>query len=184
VNPTDLIGIGTDFTIGQRVTVDVLFEYQGGHYLPQYTGYQNGRRGAWFPCFDVQGKIVAFENGDASALNDVTAEQRGKCGMNAYGGYNSDYWVESADFWKFRSLSVTYDVPQQWIQSFANRMTVTASGTNLFKWTDYSGVDPEVEDFADRAEYGVYDGAADYGRREYYNIPAPRQFLLTFRMGF
>ena len=45
-------------------------------------------------------------------------------------------------------------------------------------------VGPEVEDFADRAEYGVYDGATDYGRREYYNIPAPRTFLLTFRMGF
>jgi TonB-linked SusC/RagA family outer membrane protein len=184
VNPTDLIGIGTDFTLFRNWTVDLLMEYQGGHYLPQYTGYQNGRRGVWYPCYDIQAKIVAYENGDAGALNDVTAQERGKCAMNAFGGANSDYWVESADFWKLRSVSLTYDVPQQWVQSFANRMTVTASASNLFIWTDYSGVDPEVEDFADRAEYGVYDGAADYGRREYYNLPAPRTFLLTFRMGF
>jgi TonB-linked SusC/RagA family outer membrane protein len=184
VNPTDLIGIGTDFTLFERWTVDALLEYQGGHYLPQYTGYQNGRRGVWYPCYDIQAKIVAAENGNAGALSDVNAQDRAKCAMNAFGGYNSDYWVESADFWKLRSISLTYDVPQQWIESFASRMTITAAGSNLFLWTDYSGVDPEVEDFADRAEYGVYDGATDYGRREYYNIPAPRQFLLTFRMGF
>ncbi|NNK64321.1 MAG: hypothetical protein HKO98_14080, partial [Gemmatimonadetes bacterium] len=51
-------------------------------------------------------------------------------------------------------------------------------------WTDYSGVDPEVEDFRDRAEGGVYDGNGDYGRREYYNIPTPRTFLLSFRVTF
>jgi len=41
-----------------------------------------------------------------------------------------------------------------------------------------------VEDFNDRAETGIYDGSTDYGRREYYNIPAPRQFLMSFRMTF
>ena len=46
------------------------------------------------------------------------------------------------------------------------------------------GLDPEVEDFYDRSEGGIYDGATDYGRREYYNIPAPRSFLLSFRLTF
>jgi len=183
-NPTQIIGLGTDFTIGQNLYIDILFEHQGGHYLPNYTGYQNGRRGVWYPCYDIQAKIVASESGDASALNDVRALDRVKCAMNAYGGYNSAYWIESADFWKWRSFSVTYTVPSQYIERWADRLAITFSGTNLMKWTDYTGIDPEVEDFADRSEYGVYDGATDYGRREYYNIPAPRTFLLSFRVNF
>lgn len=184
VNPTRTIGVNTNFTIGQSLTVDALFEHQGGHFLPQYTGYQNGRRGSWYPCFDIQGKIVAARGGNASALNDVTAEERAKCAMNAFGGHNSDYWVESADFWKWRSLAITYQLPSSLIESFASRASVTFAGSNLMLWTDYSGVDPEVEDFRDRAEGGIYDGNGDYGRREYYNLPTPRTFLLSFRVTF
>ena len=43
----------------QALDLDVLFEHQGGHILPQYTGYQNARRGVWFPCYAVQEKIIA-----------------------------------------------------------------------------------------------------------------------------
>ncbi len=184
VNPTRIIGLNSTLTVGGNLTFDVLFEHQGGHYLPQYTGYQNGRRGVWYPCYGIQEKIFAFEGGDASALNDVTALDRGKCATNAYSGYSSDYWVEKADFWKWRSLAVTYNLPASLVSSFASRASVTAAGTNLITWTDYSGADPEVEDFYDRAEGGIYDGTGDYGRREYYNLPAPRSFLLSFRVTF
>lgn len=184
VNPTRLIGLGSTLTVNQNFTLDVLFEHQGGHYLPNYTGYQNGRRGAWFPCFDVQAAIVAQEGGDDSLISQYTANERALCRMNAFGGHNSDFWVEKADFWKLRQIAMTYQLPESLIASFASRASVTLSGSNLFTWTDYTGLDPEVEDFADRAEGGIYDGNGDYGRREYYNLPSPRTFLLSFRVTF
>jgi hypothetical protein len=185
VNPTRIIGLNSTFSIGQSLTVDALFEHQGGHYLPQYTGYQNGRRGVWYPCYGIQEKIFANRRGgDANALNDVTALDRAKCATNAYGGHDSAFWIEKADFWKWRSLAVTYQIPSNLVSSFASRASVTMAGTNLMIWTDYSGLDPEVEDFRDRSEGGIYDGATDYGRREYYNLPAPRSFLLSFRVTF
>ncbi|MBT8404781.1 MAG: SusC/RagA family TonB-linked outer membrane protein [Gemmatimonadetes bacterium] len=184
VNPTRIVGLNSTLTLNQALTLDVLFEHQGGHFLPQYTGYQNGRRGVWFPCFDVQAALVAQENGDNGPVAQYTAEERAKCRMNGIGGFNSDFWIESADFWKLRQLAVTYQLPTNLIESFASRASVTLAGSNLFLWTDYSGVDPEVEDFRDRAEGGVYDGNGDYGRREYYNIPTPRTFLLSFRVTF
>lgn len=184
VNPTRIVGLNSTFTVGQRLTVDALFEHQGGHYLPNYTGYQNARRGVWYPCYDVQGKIFAFRGGEATALDDVTALERARCATNLYGGHAPEYWIEKADFWKWRSLALTYQIPERLVARFASRASVTLAGTNLLTWTDYTGLDPEVEDFYDRSEGGIYDGATDYGRREYYNIPAPRSFLLSFRVAF
>ena len=184
VNPTRIIGLGTSITLFDRLTLDGLLEHQGGHYLPQYTGYQNARRGAWFPCYDIQQKLIAQDGGDQSAVADVRAIDRARCRMNGIGGHNSDFWIEKADFWKLRSIALTYDIPEAFIERFVSRASVTLAGSNLFTWTDYSGVDPEVEDFNDRAETGIYDGATDYGRREYYNLPAPRTFLLSFRFTF
>lgn len=184
VNPTRLIGLGTTITVARRLTLDALLEHQGGHYLPQYTGYQNARRGVWYPCYGIQEKLIAQRRGDESAVADVRALDRARCRMNGIGGHNSDFWIEPADFWKLRSIALTYDVPEALVSRFAKGASITLAGSNLFTWTDYSGVDPEVEDFADRAETGIYDGATDYGRREYYNLPAPRTFLLSFRFTF
>ena len=184
VNPTRIIGLGSTLSFRQNLTLDVLFEHQGGHRLPQYTGYQNGRRGVWYPCFDVQAALVAQRNGDEGPISQYTALERGQCRMNGIGGHDSDFWVEKADFWKLRQIALTYQLPQSLVGSFASRASVTLSGSNLFTWTDYTGVDPEVEDFDDRAESGIYDGAGDYGRREYYQIPPSRMFLLSFRVTF
>ncbi|MEZ4423134.1 MAG: SusC/RagA family TonB-linked outer membrane protein [Gemmatimonadota bacterium] len=184
VNPTRIIGLNSSLSLGQSILADILFEHQGGHYLPNYTGYQNGRRGVWYPCYGIQEKIFASRAGDASALNDVNAMDRARCATNLYGGHDASYWIEKADFWKLRSVSLTYNLPSEWVSRWASRASVTLSGVNLIRWTDYSGVDPEVEDFQDRAEGGIYDGATDYGRREYYQVPAPRTFLFSIRATF
>ncbi len=186
VNPTRLIGLGSTLRLGQNVILDALFEHQGGHYLPNYTGYQNARRGAWYPCYEIQEKLVAERNGDASAVADVRAIDRAKCRMNGISAkpHNSYFWIEKADFWKLRTVALTYQLPPALVSRFASGASVTLAGTNLFLWTDYDGLDPELEDFEDRAEGGIYDGATDYGRREYYNLPSPRTYLLSFRVTF
>jgi TonB-linked SusC/RagA family outer membrane protein len=184
VYPTTLLGFTTTVNFLDRFALDALLEHQGGHYLPNYTGYQNGRRGVWYPCYGIQEKIFAAETGaDPNALNDVTALDRALCATNRYRGYNSDFWVEKADFWKLRSVSLTFNLPTEWVSSFASSAAVSLQGTNLLKWTDYTGLDPEIEDFADRVGQ-VAEGAGEYGRREYYNLPPARTFLLSFRVTF
>jgi TonB-linked SusC/RagA family outer membrane protein len=182
--PTRLIGLGTTLQIGSSLTLDALAEHQGGHYLPNYTGYQNARRGAWFPCFDTQEKMIAAYGGDAGALSDVTALERARCGISSEIGYDYDssYWIEKADFWKLRSLSLSWQVPDG-VLDWSRNATVTVAARNLFTWTDYSGTDPEVMDFADLGEE-VYDGSGDYGRRDYYQIPNPRTYSISFRVSW
>jgi len=191
VYPTRLLGFGTTVSIGESVSVDALLEHQGGHYLPNYTGYQNGRRGVWYPCYEIQ-KVMAqaYSSGNQSLLDPYTALERARCATNITGagsaenpaGHDSDYWVDKADFWKLRSVSVTWQLPTSWVSTYADRATVTVAGRNLFKWTGFEGTDPEIEDYSDRAGQG--SGAGDYGRREYYNLPPSRSFLLTLRVTF
>lgn len=185
--PTRMIGVGTTLQLGDRFTVDALAEHQGGHYLPNYTGYQNARRGSWHPCFAIQEKMIAKHNGDASALDGVRAIDRARCGINEDIGYDhsSHYWVEKADFWKLRSVMLTFNVPDEWVR-FGSNASVSLAARNLLTWTDYSGTDPEVEDFADRANsvYGDGGDSGDYGRRDYYQIPNPRTYTLRFRISW
>jgi hypothetical protein len=185
VYPTTLLGFGTTLSLGESVTIDALLEHQGGHYLPNYTGYQNARRGVWTDCYDIQEKIVAYHiDGNTSALDDVPALMRARCaiGGGVDGGYNSDYWVEPADFWKLRNISLSWRLPSDLLRGLTRSATVTVAGRNLFTSTDYSGTDPEVQDYVDQ-NGAIFEGGA-FGRRDYYQIPNPRTFILTFRVGF
>jgi TonB-linked SusC/RagA family outer membrane protein len=185
VLPTEVYSFGSNFTFWRNLTADVLFEYQGGHTLPNYTGYQNARRGAWRPCFETQEKIVDYyENGNLNALDGVTARERAKCAIRGVGpSPNRDFWLEDAAFWKLRSLAISYVIPQQYLGSLFNSATVTLGGRNLVTWSDFGLYDPEVEDFGDRGETN-YDGDGDFGRRDYYTIPNPRTWMLSVRLGF
>jgi len=185
VYPTKVIGLGSTLSIGESVTLDGLIEHQGGHYLPNYTGYQNARRGVWTACYDVQEALVAYyDDGMTNALDNVTARMRGLCGINEdYGtDYDSDFWVEKADFWKLRNIALSWTIPENLLRGWTRSATVTLAGRNLYTWSDYSGSDPEVQDYQDQND--VVFGGGDFGRRDYYQIPNPRTFLLTFRVGF
>jgi len=191
VMPTRLLGFSTSVSIGRSITVDALLEHQGGHFLPNYTGYQDARRGVWYPCYEIQ-KVMATvkSSGDASLLDPYTALERGRCATNITGagssanptGHDSNYWIDKADFWKLRSVSVSFQLPDSWVQRYADRATLILAGRNLLKWTDFRGTDPEIEDYQDRAGSG--SGAGAYGRREYYNLPPSRSFLATLRVTF
>jgi hypothetical protein len=181
VNPNRLIGFGTTLTLMNNLSIDASFEHQGGFYVQNYTAYQNARRGAWYPCYDVQEKMIAAEAGDASALNGVTALQRARCSID---DYDIGFWTEKGDFTKLRYISATYTLPRRWsAKLFGGRSaSLTLAGRNLYMWTNYHGSDPEVEDFTDQAN--LVGTAGRFGRRDYYQIPAPRSYTLTLHLSF
>jgi ferric enterobactin receptor len=85
------------------------------------------------------------------------ANQSYKIGTTTYAGtsliqaYWSNYVANSYNFitsvnWvKLRSLSLTYDFSDMFKnQKVIKGLSATATGTNLFTWTNYKGMDPEV----------------------------------------
>jgi len=62
------------------------------------------------------------------------------------GGPLRNFTINDASYIKFRELSLSYDVPQQYVaRSGARNATLTASARNLGFWTRYTGLDPESQ---------------------------------------
>jgi TonB-linked SusC/RagA family outer membrane protein len=54
-------------------------------------------------------------------------------------------YIEDGTFLKLREVSITYTAPERWAQYIgANSMQFALTGRNLLKWTNYTGIDPEV----------------------------------------
>jgi TonB-dependent starch-binding outer membrane protein SusC len=164
--PTHTFGINTSVTLGERLTFDILGEGMGGHVLSSGTAYQNVRRSVWPTC---RSTFDAIKAGNRSTLS---AGERALCdpGNTRYG-----MWTQPADFFKIRSASVSYRVPDAWLPSSIRSATVRLQGRNLATWTDYEGVDPEA------FEQGSLEVLF---RQEYYNLPPIRSFQLSMKIDF
>jgi hypothetical protein len=164
--PTRTFGLNTSITFRQRLTFDILGEGMGGHWLSSGTAYQNARREVWPMCRSTVDAIAA---GNRETL---TAGERAQCdrSVTRYG-----MWTQRADFFKIRSASLSYRVPEAWLPSSIRAATVRLQGRNLGTWTDYEGVDPEAFE----------DGSAEVlFRQEYYNLPPIRSFQFSVKIDF
>jgi hypothetical protein len=116
-----------------RVRVGTQFDYRGGHYL------DNGIEA--FRCTPVFNCRAAVDK--TSPLEDQAKAQALLFEATEWGYY------ESAWFIKLRELSFTFFAPDDWARRFrASRLSLTLAARNLWTITDYTGVDPEVNAFA------------------------------------
>ena len=177
VFPTKQLSLGTTIALMDRVTVDGLLEFAGGMYQQNYTGMQSARRGDWYQCLGFQEAYLT--GGDVSGY---TALQRARCAPNTKPDwYDIAWWTEKADFWKLRSISLTYRLPERWVP-MGKSASITLAGRNLFTLTSYTGTDPEVNDEQDALN--TIGDAGTFGRRDYYQIPPGRTFVATLRVTF
>jgi TonB-dependent starch-binding outer membrane protein SusC len=183
VYPPRIFGLGTTVSLARGLTLDAQAEYQGGAYIVNFIGYQNALRNVWYPCYGVQQllKQALGPDGKAgtaddvpSAIANVTARDRGRCAIDRTVA-SSDFWASKTDFVKLRSISVSYNLPQRLIRG-TRAATLVLSGRNLWKWTKYDGADPESSDAS--------DAGSSLGRREYYQLPPYKSFLVTLRTTF
>lgn len=91
----------------------------------------------------------------------------------SYNFQPSDRFVEDGGFVRFQNLQIAYNFPKKMIKSWGlNQLQAYASLNNLYVWTKYSGVDPEISPQG----YGV---AADASQ-----TPRSKQFTLALNIGF
>jgi TonB-dependent starch-binding outer membrane protein SusC len=165
--PTWTFNVGGDLTLFDNlVTINTLFEARGGNYQFNYTEFfrcntgisrgDSGCRAAWDPTapVDHQARVIA-----ARFL-----------GSN-YG------FVEKADFLKWRELAVSLGVPFSLRQRFSmlDGVTLTLAGRNLATWTDYTGLDPEINESG---------GAANFTQGEFNTQPPLRQLTARVNVAF
>jgi TonB-linked SusC/RagA family outer membrane protein len=179
--PTREASLSNTFTIRGNLRVFTLLDYKGGHYL-----------------FNVKDQYRCFGQPLASPWNtDPTKNMPGQCwevndpGRSAESrevlqqdmSINNGYFIQKADFIKFRDVSISYSIPTEWTRRVGTeRATFTLAGHNLgFLWKPhYTGPDPEVN-FT-----GVNDpgGQFAYIRVDSWTAPMTRRITASIDVGF
>ena len=59
-------------------------------------------------------------------------------------GYVGDIWVQNADYFKVRTITLGYDFKHLFRKLPMQQLRVFFSGQNLLTFTGYDGFDPEV----------------------------------------
>lgn len=81
-------------------------------------------------------------------------------------------YLEDASFVKLREITLAYELPatlrDRLLAGRARRLTLELSGRNLKTWTDYTGVDPEVSNFANQPTGRIQDVTPYPPSRTYY----------------
>jgi len=91
---------------------------------------------------------------------------------------NSYNFITSVNWLKLRSLSLTYDFSSVLKnQKVIRGISATAVGTNLYTWTNYKGMDPEV------SAAGGTGGSGSQGI-DYLGVPAVASFTFGINITF
>jgi hypothetical protein len=118
-----------------RVTIGTQFDYRGGHLVDNSLEQ--------FRCFSI---VIC--RGDYDRTAPLEEQARAQATFLEGGGFDIAF-LEPGWFIKLRELSVTLAAPDRWASAFrASRLSLTLAGRNLWTITDYTGVDPEVNAFA------------------------------------
>lgn len=152
-----------DLRLFDFITVSTLFEGRGGNYTGNDSqAFRCGAR-TTFGCNAV---------GDPNAsLHDQAAYLADRYMGTAY------LYVEKADFYKWRELSLTLSTPDSWANHFRaiDGLRLTVAGRNLATWTDYTGLDPE----------GVEGGGnSNFSQSEFNTQPPVRYMMIRLDYSF
>jgi len=143
--PTRQAMLSSDITLFGRIRIAVLFDYRGGHTLLNLTESQR--------CYE-----------NCRGLNDPDAslEEQARAAAMWVPPYAATVGVfaEPAWFVALRELSLTVTAPSRWSAAMGmERMSLTLAGRNLFKWHDYGGLDPEVNQ-SGNSQFTTWDSGA------------------------
>ena len=109
---------------------------------------------------------------------DITEIPRALTAQNGYKSYNSlpsDRYVENGDYLRLQYIQMkyTFDNKKQWMKKAGIKtLYLSATLNNVFCWSKYTGVDPEVG-------IGGFAVATDYSK-----TPRAKSFTCSVNIGF
>jgi len=130
--PRDIASISNGLDLFNRaLRINASFDYKGGYMIANGT-YS-------FQCSNNPA-CPGLSNPNASL-----AEQAAATAATGKGTLNTAYgYLQNGQYWRFRELSATWTIPQQFAQRMrAGSASLTLGGRNLHVWTKYGGADPE-----------------------------------------
>jgi iron complex outermembrane receptor protein len=99
----------------------------------------------------------------------------------AEGPIFSSYWIEKGDFFRIQSATLGYTLPLK--NSWFEKIRLYVTGENLFVFTSYSGLDPEVN-IAGLRSPGIDKSVGSSSDGDNYYYPRPRTFSFGVNLTF
>ena len=160
--PTRQGSIAGDLTLMKIFKVSSMFEYRGGHKL--FNASES------FRCLPFVATCRGINDVSAPITEQANAFANATSGGAFYGGF-----IEDASFVKWRELAVGVSVPQRYLRMLrSNDATFTFGVRNLKTWTDYTGLDPEVN----------FDGQANFSTGDFLTQPQVRYYTARLNLTF
>ena len=156
--PTSELAFTPQLTLYKTFTIRALFDHRGGQKLLNFT--ERFRCVSFGQCFAANSK--------SAPLKDQARYIAGLMGTDA--GY-----IEDASFTKLREVSLSIGVPQRYVSRYGfTGATLTLAGRNLHTWTNYTGLDPEINE----------NGGFNFSTDEFLSQPQVRYYTIRLDLGW
>ena len=170
--PPHEASVGVRATLFNNFILDVFGVAQMGHWLYDDMAQELAADGLWPVCWPINNAVKAgIEAEDPSLYSQYTAREIGQCWENES---DNEDWMEPADYFRLQSASLSYRVPQEWLRGGVTGATVQLRATNLFTFTNFSGLYPDA----------LIRPAQQTARGNGYILPPARQFSVNLRLNF
>ena len=181
---------GGSLTFLENFTLSTLFEYKfGNYYINNLTDAfrhanpsigRNTPEAAEIERDFLTGGIDGSMNPQNSGEVRLAATEEWVNNYLALAPFSGLNTIKSADWLRLRELSLTYTfLPSMASRVGLRELSFTVAGRNLFLWTKYDGVDPELNAVGrgsgDQLDQNYLDGVEAFG------IPIPRRVIFTVR---
>ena len=160
-------GFGFNFNYGQW-SLKVSFMYRLGQKVVNMARLNNES----MRTNDNQSQAVAWrwrKNGD---ITEIPRAMNASIGAS-YNALASDRYVEKGDFLRLNYMQLGYSLPQKLCKDIGfQSLRISASANNLFCFTKYTGVDPEIN-------FGAFSVSYDNSK-----TPRSKSFTVSVNLGF
>lgn len=164
--PTREISFGNTITLFKYFRVYALLDYKGGNF--QFNLQERNRCQSQDNCSRTNNPRARFPQ---TAADTILFKELAVYRNAAV----SPEWIQKADFIKLREVSLSVDAPRSWATAVrAQAATFTFSGRNLKIWSDYEGVDPEVNSY----------GGRSFVRVDAYALPMMRRLTAAINLTY
>ena len=129
------------------LSLELFLQYQGGNQVVNQDLYSLANSGS-----DADNQLVTqlqrWQNpGD---ITNVPRPYQGSGGVidgfdQTFGTYGSTRFMSDASYVRLKQVTVSYNLPRAWLTKIGvTRASIFAQALNLYTWTKYDGIDPEV----------------------------------------
>jgi TonB-dependent starch-binding outer membrane protein SusC len=138
-NPDFTLTFSNDFQIGRNLSATMLLDGRFGNDVANFTR-----------------RIQEYFGLHPNNLQEIENPEMRGGGIRGYYTLNThrhllyEEWIEDGSFVKLREIGVRYRFDDQpWVQTLGARgLELSLAGRNLLTWTNYTGIDPEINLFA------------------------------------